>query len=304
MANFIGHKRIVNYFKHALVKDSIAHGYLFYGPKGIGKKTFSRILAQKLIKTSNLAAHPNFINLKPDGETIKIKQVREAKKKLRLKSPFSKYKVIVIDDADKMTHDAQNSFLKILEEPYKNNVFILIGADPSSLLSTVISRVQSIRFNSLPFDEIKKYLVKKGCDKKRAHEIALISKGKLANVKRFLNDKLSFENYKVEFMKTIQLFNESIPKRFEFANEISEDKAKTKNFLTHFHDLITDIIFIKKGFKEKVLNPFAKKEIGDFSKNYSMEDLLEILRKSEEIGKNLKKGYNLKLALENLLILI
>lgn len=104
-------------------------------------------LAEKFLerRTTN---NPDFW-LVEEKDSIKIDQIRELQKQLSLKPFFSTNKVVVLSEAEKMTLPAQNSLLKILEEPPENSIIILTVQNKKMLLPTIISRCQIIRLNSL-----------------------------------------------------------------------------------------------------------------------------------------------------------
>ena len=77
--------------------------------------------------------NPDFMLIKPEGNSIKIEQIREMQKKVQEKPIISKNKVYIIDDADKMTNEAQNCLLKTLEEPPEFVTIILIGSNENEI---------------------------------------------------------------------------------------------------------------------------------------------------------------------------
>ena len=103
----------------------------------------------------------DYYELGPDGKSIKVSQIRELQNVINIKPTFSKKSVYIIDDADLMTIEAQNSLLKTLEEPPEYAVIILIVHNERSILSTVKSRCVNIKFSKLSDKDIKKYLLKK-----------------------------------------------------------------------------------------------------------------------------------------------
>jgi len=92
---------------------------------------------------------------------ISIDQIREARRHLSLSPYNSPYKFAIIDKAEAMNLDACNALLKTLEEPYGNTILILITSKPDFLPKTIISRVQDIRFRSIPLDKISKNFINK-----------------------------------------------------------------------------------------------------------------------------------------------
>lgn len=148
----------------------LAHGLLFHGASGIGKKAFAIEFAHWLICEQPLAdkacgeckacllvkakSHPDLLYLIPEeeGKAIKVDQVRELIQKISLTSHGQGYRIIIISPADALNINASNSLLKTLEEPPQNTVLILISDKPSKLMATIRSRTQMIRFD-LPSHE-------------------------------------------------------------------------------------------------------------------------------------------------------
>lgn len=158
--NIIGNDKIKQELKQKIQLNKISHSYLFIGTEGIGKKLFAIEFAKSILKfdTTN---NPDFVQIDPDGNSIKIEQIRELQKKI-IESPIkSNKKVYVINNADVMTREAQNCLLKTLEEPPQFVVLILIGSIENNFLTTIKSRCTIIKFQDIQKQEIKKYLFEK-----------------------------------------------------------------------------------------------------------------------------------------------
>ncbi len=143
----------------------LAHGLLFHGAAGIGKKAFAIEFAHWLICEQPLAdkacgeckaclliqagSHPDLHHLSPEekGKAIKVDQVRGLIEKIALTGYGQRYRVIIVSPADALNINASNSLLKTLEEPPANTILILISDKPSKLMATIRSRTQMIRFD-------------------------------------------------------------------------------------------------------------------------------------------------------------
>ena len=158
MFNYIiGNDKIKNELKQTIELNKISHSYLFIGTEGIGKSLFAKEFA-KTILGYDLNNNPDFVQIEPDGNSIKIEQIRELQRKI-IEAPIkSNKKVYVIDNADLMTREAQNCLLKTLEEPPEFVVLILIGSVENNFLSTIKSRCTILKFQDISKEEIKKYL--------------------------------------------------------------------------------------------------------------------------------------------------
>ena len=170
--NILGNDKIKEALKNIIINKNASHSYMFIGVEGIGKKLIATELSKRLLCNNekidcnscksciefDSKNHPDFLIIEPDGNLIKIEQIRNMQKKIQEKPIISKRKIYIINDADKMTKEAQNCLLKTLEEPPEYISIILIGNNESSFLPTIKSRCMIIHFEPLKNAEIKKYL--------------------------------------------------------------------------------------------------------------------------------------------------
>ncbi|HHT26537.1 MAG TPA: DNA polymerase III subunit delta' [Firmicutes bacterium] len=190
-----GHDAAVRSLQAALISGQIGHAYMFVGPKGIGKGRLALQTAKALmceldktqapcgacrgcrrVESNN---HPDLHRVMPEGTGVKIDQMRQLQDTLALRPYEAKYKVVIIDDADSLTVQAQNSMLKSFEEPSGDTVYILIVHNPDALLPTIHSRCQIIRLQPVA-DEVVAALLQKerGMDMDQATLLAALSDGR------------------------------------------------------------------------------------------------------------------------------
>ena len=170
--NLIGNEKVKDLLTKTIKTDIILHSYLFVGIEGIGKSLFAKEFAKMVlcieenkpcnkctscmeIENSN---HPDFMQIEPDGNAIKIEQIRFLQQKIAEKPIISKNKVYIINNADTMTKEAQNALLKTLEEPPEYAVIILIASNESNLLNTIKSRCTKVVFQIIENEKIEKYI--------------------------------------------------------------------------------------------------------------------------------------------------
>lgn len=146
-----------------LQQQRIPQALLITGSKGVGKRQLAEQFTATLLCESPLAdyhacrqchscllikaqTHPDFMVLQPEEgkSSIAIDQIRHAISKLTLKPQFERYRVVIVDPADKMNNAAVNAFLKCLEEPNERTVILLISDRPSKLPATILSRCQKL----------------------------------------------------------------------------------------------------------------------------------------------------------------
>ena len=170
--NIIANDSIKEQLIKSLKNNQISHSYMFIGIDGIGKKLIAKEFAKAILCLSEKKYcnnckscmefdsdnNPDFLYIEPDGNSIKIDQIRELQKKIQEKPIISKNKVYIINNADKMTTEAQNSLLKTLEEPPEFVTIILIGSNENMFLTTIKSRCMILHFNKIDDNQMKKYL--------------------------------------------------------------------------------------------------------------------------------------------------
>ena len=172
--NIIGNDKIKEVLKKSVELKKTSHSYLFIGTEGIGKKLIAKEFAKMIMcidenKYCNKCKsciefdtqnNPDYILIEPEGNNIKIEQIRQMQTKVIEKPIISNKKVYIIDDVELMTIEAQNCLLKTLEEPPEYVTIILICKNENSILNTIKSRCTIINFDKLKNQDIKEYLEK------------------------------------------------------------------------------------------------------------------------------------------------
>jgi DNA polymerase-3 subunit delta' len=204
-----GQEKAIVFLKRIIASYKIAPAYLFTGIQGIGKTTTAMAFAllincmdpvdgdgckictscKKIIGGN----HPDIIIIEPDKDKkgIGINQIREINRHLAFSPALERYRIIIIDPAEKMTDEAANAFLKTLEEPPPHNIFILNVRDPGELLLTIVSRCQKVPFKPLPTEDIVNLLInEEDMDKEKATIVARLSEGSLGRAIKISKDDL------------------------------------------------------------------------------------------------------------------
>lgn len=149
-----GNREIVITLRGMFKKNEIPHSMLFHGPTGCGKTTLARIVAKELGCTEN-----NLIEI-DTAQFRGIDTVRDLRKNIQYTPLGGGIRVYIIDEVHKMTGDAQNAFLKILEDTPLHIYFILCTTDPQSLLPTIKGRCSQFQVQLLSDDDMKSLLTK------------------------------------------------------------------------------------------------------------------------------------------------
>jgi len=322
-----GHEFQRKIIKRAVSENLISHSYLFSGPDGIGKKLIANEFA-KLINCKNQGIddsgdchcsscakiekgiHPDVIYVQFEGiKSIKVEQIREGvEDRLFLKSFEAKYKVVIVDEAERMSNGAQNAFLKTLEEPPPNSVIILITSSPDSLLPTIRSRCQLVRFNPLPEELILDELNKKNeLSAEEARICAKLSRGSLGRALSVDIDTLNWRKELIQFLMNLK--PDSAMRVISLAEYMPlgstpEDMEKMSQTFEFISLWLRDLLILKTGGDEDLLTNIDLieqiRQIAEQWKINSITDKMEALQSTWNDIYNLNA--NKQLSFENLFI--
>jgi DNA polymerase III subunit gamma/tau len=172
-SNLVGQEPIVTALRNALREGRIAQAYLFSGIRGVGKTTAARVLAKALNCERGPAADPcnecmtcieitrgsDIDVIEVDAATYsKVEQVRELTESLRYGPARDRYKVVVLDEIHRLSRQAFDALLKIVEEPPRHLVFIFATTEIDAVPATILSRCQEFNFRRVPSHDLAAYL--------------------------------------------------------------------------------------------------------------------------------------------------
>ena len=301
--NLIGFEDNFNTIKNNFINNSLPNSLIFYGNKGIGKKTFSYSLINNLfnylsndkstLNHTNLIynnSHPNLRILKNefDEKTKKIKnfitidQIRKLELFLNQSSVINFPKFIIIDSADDLNTFSANALLKKLEEPKVNTYFFLIAHQISSLLPTIRSRCIKFKFANPTLQEFKKILLNNhdSIDTSIMDFLYDISKGSPGLALIYY-----FENIEETFHQLIRIFKEkkSLSSNIlELSNNVGTfNNEQFKIFLTLIKFILVNTTKINLGIniQQFFVSDISKSlnELSQFLNNNIALNILEYL---------------------------
>ncbi|MFR6022144.1 MAG: ATP-binding protein [Clostridia bacterium] len=273
-SDIIGNDKLKKELIHSVEINKTSHSYLFIGTEGIGKKLIAEEFAKMLLAVKDTENSPDFSIIEPDGNSIKIEQIREFQKKVSEKPIISNKKVYIINDSDKMTVEAQNCLLKTLEEPPEFVTIILIGSNENSFLSTIKSRCMILHFEKISDEQIQKYL-------QDNHQTEINSKIMLEACQGSIGKALEIKDKQELYQNTEQVVN-SLERK---------DKIDILN--------MSDFIYKSKDDKLEILNYMNVLFINLAKINSKYADCIAIV---EETKRRLQTNANYDMCIDNLLL--
>ena len=293
-----GQRFAKKYLSNSIKSNMISHAYMFEGPSGVGKNTMARDLATTLLEMENLFNSPDYIEITPDGNSIKIAQIRKLQSDILVK-PYKSYKIYVIDEAQKMTVEAQNALLKTLEEPPKYAIIILITNNKESLLDTIKSRCEIIKFTPIPLVEVADYLTQTGVDKNRASLLANFSRGSMQKAIE-LSESEDFHIMRDEVQKYVETFlTGSMLDIMDIQSSIEKYKDNITNVLDLLVNYFRDIMMVKENVDSSmIINLDRLVFIKNMSTKITYSQLSKIIDIIEETKNKLRSNCNFNISIQ------
>ncbi len=314
----LGHEKQIEIFQKTLFQKRIGHAYLFSGIPAVGKKTLARELAKafncqetnalgdscgKCLSCRKIerGSHPDFFCIEAEGQFIRINAVRQIQEQMKFKPLEAKYRVFIIDNADKMNDQAANALLKTLEEPSPVNVLILITSRPYSMPATIISRCRHIRFNPLSTNVIAQFLMDRiGMEGQKALLLAGLSGGSIGRALELNSeDVIAYRAGTFELLARTQ--NSEPFSLITFASFLAQDKKGIKMGLDILSSCFRDALVFKETRKAQILiNQDKSPFIAAMAARLSSEQILQNIKLIEEAGGTIEHNGNKSLTLETM----
>lgn len=295
----VGQDHVTTTLQNAVKNNKVAQSLLFCGPRGVGKTTCARILANEINNfdfTNPLESSNNFNIYELDAASNNsVDDIRNLIEQVRYPPQSGKFKVYIIDEVHMLSNAAFNAFLKTLEEPPSYAIFILATTEKNKVIPTILSRCQIYDFNRIEIPNIKNKLSeileseKISFEDEALHLIARKADGALRDalstldlIKTFIKEpKIKLEDvtsnlnildsdylFKIsshinvgDVTKSIMLHNEIVRNGFESINLLSGLTNHFKNLLYAKNEDLVDLMDVSESEKSKYVS--QSKELSD-----------------------------------------
>lgn len=317
----IGHQDIILHMKNAFSMNKVSHAYILEGDVGMGKKMLSNCFI-KLLQCENPSEtepcdrcescilinsgnHPDVIYVKPSKKSgYGVSDVRDQiVKDIHIKPYRSKYKLYVIEEADTMTIQAQNSILKTIEEPPAYGIFFLLATNSQKFLQTILSRAVKMTLKPIELQKIEDYFIKKiGSDVERAKLYSSFSRGNLGKA-LMLKDSDFFMNQRNDMLKLLDVFiNQKEYDIMEAVELLEANKEDILEVLEILVSLIRDILYYKETKESQgIIHLDIEERIKTLSQKAKPIKLVKLVKNSYVLVSELRLNVNFSLAVLTML---
>ena len=326
----VGHDRAVTLLRRGLEIGRTSHAYLISGPARVGKMTLALDLTAALncagpsgtcgecgqcVRIARgLHADVRVIGAGgPGGEqgrprlSIGIDQVREVRREANLRPFEGSFRVLIFDGVERLTEEAANSILKLLEEPPDKVVLILLSSDASSVPSTIASRCQLLELRPLPLQTVAEVLRNEhGADQDTADEIARRSGGRLGWALEAVERREILTDLNDRLEALTDVVKAGLEARFAYAESLASSFFRSRETvweeLRMWRDLWRDLLLMKEGGADYVVNLPLAGQLSRMAESMATADIVAAVGCVQETWLHLERNVNPRLALEEMML--
>ena len=319
--SIIGQEQIKEHMQNALQTGKISHAYIIHGEKSTGKEFIARVFAMALqcekgeaepcnqchsCKQALSKNQPDIIYVtheKPN--TISVEDIRaQVNNDVAIKPYSSKYKVYIINEAEKMTVQAQNAILKTLEEPPAYVVILLLVSNLQTLLPTILSRCVTLNMKPVSDSLIRKYLMEElQVPDYRADVCVAFARGNVGKAKALASSE-EFDNVKNEALGLLKHVHDmELQEIIQAIKRINEYKLEISDYLDIMSIWYRDVLLFKATADANSL--VFREEIQAIRKvvaRCSYEGIETVIHALAKAKKRLEANVNFELTMELLFL--
>jgi DNA polymerase-3 subunit delta' len=319
--NLIGHEWAVDMLKKHVSTGTTRHAYLFAGPPGLGRRTLALRFAQALNCQTPLEAgipcghcrdckqieamqHADLtvVQAESEGGTLKVDQIREARRSLTFKPYQANYRVALFLRFQEANDNAANALLKTLEEAPSYAVLILTADNPEQLLPTIVSRCEVLRLRPLKIESIQSALENRSIESNQARLIAHISGGRFGYALRLIENEALLERREERLNDLQSLISASRVEKFAYADKLARDKESMRQAVLIWLSYWRDVMLRSAQAETPLVNVDRNLEIEDLAERLDLSMARRAVNNFEDVLEKMDRNVNSRLLAEVLLL--
>jgi len=317
MWEVVGHETAISLLKYSLASEHIAHAYLLTGPPQIGKTTLATNLAQALNCLSEHRpcgecsvcqriarhVHPDVRLIEPEGDSIKIEQVRTMQREVALSPYEGRRRVYILCQFENATREAANCLLKTLEEPPDYVVLVLTAHEADLLLPTIVSRCQVLPLRPLPVSQVVQALRERwGVDEEQALLLGKLSSGRIGWAVTAYRDSEILARRGRHLAALQEITQRGRLDRLRYAQQLSRRPEGIPEVLDLWLSWWRDLLLLHAQCPENIVNVDQEPTLHEQAGRYSTEQIKDFIRSIRTTQQQLRQNVNAQLALEVLFL--
>jgi len=312
-----GQEKPITFLKNAMKRGRVSHAYLFAGPRGVGKRTAAEAFARALHRGEEpldacdqcssclkmaRGNHPDLLILVPEGQFIRIQEIRELQNQMRFRPFEGGKRVFILADAERMNSAAANALLKTLEEPAASNILILISSRPHQLPLTILSRCQQVRFGPLGREQIFAFLTEgMKMDGNTASVLAASAGGSIGRALELHNE--AYLKLRENLLRIISEFRKDDPLG---VLSLADVLGKERETLLEGLDILTAwyrdiLVYMETGETDKLIHGDYLESMKVCAERMAAGDILQNMKTVSRACTAIERNANKQLTLETML---
>ena len=321
--DILGHEQIKEHFKNAVETGKVSHAYILSGEAGMGRKSLANAFALSLLCEKGKPEpcmqchacrqvlsgnHPDLIYVTHEKPaSIGVDEIREQINNTIMIRPYSSYyKIYIVDEAEKMTVQAQNALLKTIEEPPSYAVILLLTENANSLLPTICSRCVMLKLRNIKDQLVKRYLMEPlQVPDYKADVCTAFAQGNIGKAAMLAGSE-HFNEIKDEAVRLLKNIDTmELGDLVEAVKRISAYKIEITDYLDILMIWYRDVLIYKATMNiDRLIFGEEIDSISERAKKSSYEGIETILEALEKAKARLRANVNFDLVMELLLLTI
>ena len=308
--DILGQANALRLLRNALDHARLAHAYLLAGPPGVGKHLTARQFAKAVscpvqptdacdtcttCKKIDADNHPDILDIGPDGNAIRIEQIRTIQQRLSYRPYEQDHIVIILDGCERLTPPATNALLKTLEEPPGHALLLLLTNHKTALPLTITSRCQLVPFRALTPAHLRTILERRGIEREEATISVMMAQGGMTTSEQIT---AALEVRGQAHTLLAEVLHHNAQAVFLRARQLAGKRDQCEALLDWLILLCRDLVMLQVAPSRPLYNHDLRSDLEPLIRQVSVDPLLETCTLAEQLRQYLSMNLNPQLVFE------